>query len=58
MDAAIMADALDCRGQADKCLHMARCAKDNQVKSLLKDMAQPWTTLARQLDRMDALRAE
>jgi hypothetical protein len=56
MDAAIMADALDCRGQADKCLHMALSAKDKQVKSLLKDMAQTWMTLARQLDRIDALR--
>ena len=58
MNAAIMADALDFRGQADKCLHMALCAKDKQVKSLLKDMAQTWIALARQLDRMDALRAE
>jgi hypothetical protein len=51
-----MTDALDCRRQADRCLHMALSAKDERVKSLLHDMARTWTILARQIERMDALR--
>ena len=52
-----LTDALDCRRQADSCLHMARFAKNEQVmKTLLRDMARTWMTLARQIERMDALR--
>jgi hypothetical protein len=51
-----MTDAPDCRRQADRCLHMARSAKDERVKALLHDMARTWTMLAQQIERMDALR--
>jgi len=52
-----MTAALDCRRQADSCLYTAQFAKDEQVmKSLLRDMARTWMSLACQIERMDALR--
>jgi hypothetical protein len=52
-----MTDALDCRRQADGCLYMAQFAIDGQViRTRLLDIARTWTTLARQLERIDTLR--
>jgi hypothetical protein len=51
-----MTDALHCQTQADRCMHVAQSAKDERVKALLHDMARTWTILARQIERMDALR--
>jgi hypothetical protein len=52
-----MTAAFDCRKQADSCLYMAQFAKGEQVmKSLLRDIARTWVSLAWQIERMDALR--
>jgi hypothetical protein len=52
-----MAAALGCKRQADSCLYMAHFAKDEQVmKSLLRDIARTWMSLACQIERMDVLR--
>jgi hypothetical protein len=48
--------ALDCRRQADRCLHVAHYAKAQVMQALLRDLARTWTTLARQIERIDALR--
>jgi hypothetical protein len=54
-----MTAALDCRRRADRCLYLARFAQDEQVlKIRLRDLARTWTTLARQIERLDALRDE
>jgi hypothetical protein len=53
-----MTDAFDCRRQAIRCLQMALSVKDEQMNSLLHDMAQAWTILACQIERMDALRSD
>jgi hypothetical protein len=52
-----MTPALDCDKRANRCLYRAVSAKDKEVKQLLRDMAQAWRTMARQIERMDALRA-
>ena len=58
-DGKLMTDALDCRRQADGRLYMAQFAMDEQVvKSLLRDIARTWMTLACQIERIDVLRDE
>jgi hypothetical protein len=52
----LQSDGLECRRQADRCLQMAQSAELAQLKTLLMDMAQTWLTLARQTERLDALR--
>jgi hypothetical protein len=51
-----MTDALDCRRQADRCLNAAQYTKAQVIKALLRDLARTWTTLARQIERVDDLR--
>ena len=52
----LQSDALDCRRQADRCQQMARSAAAAELRTLLLDMAQTWMTMARQAERLDALR--
>jgi hypothetical protein len=52
----LQSDALECKRQADRCLQMAQSAEDAALKTLLLDTAQTWLTLARQAERLDALR--
>ena len=52
-----MADELDCKMQAERCLCMAQFAMDEQVmKMRLRDLARTWMTLACQIEHIDALR--
>jgi len=50
-----MTDPVECRRNADACLHAAQTAQAPELKATLLTMARLWTALAVQTERLQKL---